>query len=168
MKKSRMFLGLCRLCLAMSAAFATTAQAADSKYYYSTDELYTTIIEENARGPLGGAFICSGEFPRETPSMFKCLPRSELLTIGTGKNVECLFFEGVDNDHNLHVRHWYFRSLDYNGSHHYVIGLNDTNSGEFAVNFKRVKNIKFLVKASNNGIDASITNLTEYPEEGLK
>jgi len=168
MKITRMFSCLYWLCLAMSAAFTTAAHAADSKYYYSTDEFYTTIIEENARVPLGGAFICSGEFPRETPSQFKGLPRSELLNIGTGKNVECLFYEGIDNDHNLHVRHWYFRSLDYNGSHHYVISLNETNAGEFAVNFKRVKNIKFQVKASNNGIDASVTNLPEYPEEGLK
>ncbi len=168
MKKSRMFSCLCRLCLVMSAACTITAQAADSKYYYNADEYYTTIIEENARVPLGGAFICSGEFPLETPSQFKGLPRSELLTICTGKNVECLFFEGVDNDHNLHVRHWYFRSLNYNGSHHYVISLNETNAGEFAVNFKRVKNIQFQVKASNNGIDASITNLPEYPEDGLQ
>ena len=168
MKKSRLISRLCGLCIAMSLAFSPATHAADSKYYYSSDEFYTTIIEENAPVPLGGAFICSGEFPREPPSMFKGLPRSELLTIGTGKNVECLFFEGVDNDHNLHVRHWYFRSLDYNGSHHYVIALNETNAGEFAVNFKRVKNIKFQVRASNNGINASITNLAEYPEEGLK
>ncbi len=168
MKKSRLLNCLCGPGMAMSLAFSAVTQAADSNYYYSSDEFYTTIIEENAQVPLGGAFICSGEFPRETPSRFKDLPRSRLLTIGTGNNVECLFYEGVDNDHNLHVRHWYFRSLDYNGSHHYVVALNEFNAGEFAVNFKRVKNIKFQVKASNNGIDASVTNLAEYPEGGLK
>jgi hypothetical protein len=168
MKKSRRFGLLCWPAVALSVVFTTPAQAAGSKYYYTADEYYTTIIEENAGVPLGGAFICSGEFTREPSSAFKDLPRSELYTVGTGKNVECLFYEGVDNDHNLHIRHWYFRSLDYNGSHHYVIALNETNAGEFAVNFKRVKNIKLQLKASNNGIDASVTNFPEYPEEGLK
>ena len=168
MKKSRMPGRLCWLCFVSSVAFTGAVQAAGSRYYYSTDEYYTTIVEENARVPLGGAFICSGEFPHEPSSPFKDLPRSELLNIGTGKNVECLFYEGVDNSHNLHIRHWYFRSLDYTGSHHYVISLNEINAGEFTVNFKRVKNILFQVKATNNGIDASVANLPEYPEEGLK
>ena len=168
MKKSRLISHLCGLCIAMSLGFSPATHAVDSKYYYSSDEFYTTIIEENAPVPLGGAFICSGEFPRESPSMFKGLPRSELLTIGTGKNVECLFYEGIDNDHTLHVRHWYFRSLDYNGSLHLVIALNEVYDGYFAVNFKRVKNIKFQVKASNNGIDANVANLPEYPEGGLQ
>ncbi|MGB5718574.1 MAG: hypothetical protein WBN81_15950 [Gammaproteobacteria bacterium] len=168
MKKSSVFSRLRWLAIVTSVALTTSAEAADSKYYYHTDEYYTTIIEENARVPLGGAFVCSGEFPREPASPFKALPRSELHTVGVGKNVECLFYEGIDNDHNLHIRHWYFRSLDYTGSHHYVIALNEINAGEFTVNFKRVKNIILRVKATNNGIDAGVTNLPEYPEEGLE
>ncbi|MGB5179273.1 MAG: hypothetical protein WBP44_11150 [Gammaproteobacteria bacterium] len=153
--------------IVLSMALTTAVQAADSKYYYHADDYYTTLLEENASVPLGGAFVCSGEFPREPSSPFKGLPRSELHTVGVGENVECLFYEGVDNGHNLHIRHWYFRSLDYTGSHHYVIALNDINAGEFTVNFKRVKDIILKVKASNNGIDASVANLPEYPEEGL-
>ena len=168
MNRSRIFGRLCGLGFVTSIALTTAAYAADPKYYYSTDEFTTTLIEENPQVPLGGAFICSGEFPRLPASPFKGLPGNELHTVGIGENVECLFYEGIDNDHNLHIRHWYFRSLDYTGSHNYVIALNDINAGEFTVNFKRVKNILIQVKASNNGIDATLVNLPEYPEEGLK
>ena len=168
MKKLRPVSCLCRFGFASLMAFATATQAADARYFYSTDEYYTTIIEENSAVPLGGAFICSGEYPRDPSSPFKDLPRSELLTVGTGKNLECLYFEGIDNSHNLYIRHWYFRSINYNGSHDYVVALNENNAGEFTVNFKRVKNIVFQVKATNNGIAATIANLPEYPAEGLK
>lgn len=168
MKQSWIFNLLCGPAFVTSVAFTMAAHAAEPKYYYSTDEFTTTLIEEYPQVPLGGAFICSGEFPRVPASPFKGLPGSELHTVGIGENVECLFYEGIDNDHNLHVRHWYFRSLDYTGSHNYVIALNDINAGEFTVNFKRVKNIIIQVKASNNGIDATLANLPEYPEEGLK
>jgi hypothetical protein len=168
MNKSRKFDRLRVTGFLASVVFLTTAHAAGSKYYYSNDEFTTTLVEENPRVPLGGAFICSGEFPRTPASPFKDLPSSELHTVGVGENVECLFYQGIDNSHNLHVRHWYFRSLDFTGSHNYVIALNDVNAGEFTVNFKRVKKITIQVKADNNGIDAKIASLPEYPEEGLK